>query len=104
MFFANCNLLKMIVIMFLKTSELKMVEMFTIINNVKVLNIYNKKRMLKLRKNMKCLINKDYLDRENVFSYLQHIKQLKQQFFKIKKKFKQRELEIFLIRFFFFVF
>ena len=66
MFFANFNLLK-IFTMLLKTSELKMFKMFTIINNVKVFNIYNKKRMLKLRKNMKCLINKDYLDRENVF-------------------------------------
>ena len=55
MFFANYNLLKMIFTLSLKRSELKMFEMFTIVNNIKVFNIYKKKRMFKLGKNMKCL-------------------------------------------------
>ena len=67
MFFANYNLLKMIFTLSLKRYELKMFEMFTIINNIKVFNIYKKKRMFKLGKHEMSVINKDYLDWENSF-------------------------------------
>ena len=37
--FTNCNLLKLRLTKVLKTSELKMLEMFTIINNINDFNI-----------------------------------------------------------------